>query len=141
MLTGYERYQLEWMIAHGHSLGELVDELTFLQNDLESNPDVNLSVRDVFDAWLGDRGFGSEIFACEEEWRDVEGKLSGPDQGDTSSLSLPENRSACLRESRNPHPGADARSGYSLGAEQRDASAAKEALGGQEPPRHSDPSR
>ena len=49
--------------------------------------------------------------------------------------------SACLRESRNTHPDADARSGYSLGAEQRDASAAKEALGGQEPPRHSDPSR
>ena len=29
MLTDYERYQLEWMIEHGHSLDELMDELTY----------------------------------------------------------------------------------------------------------------
>lgn len=73
-LTDYERYQLEWMIDHGHGLGELVDELTGLQNDLEEKPGVNLSVRDVFDAWEAERGFGGEVFACEAEWRDAEGR-------------------------------------------------------------------
>ena len=37
-MTDYERYQLEWMIEHGHSLGELISELTSLQNDLEATP-------------------------------------------------------------------------------------------------------
>lgn len=48
-MTDYERYQLEWMIAHGHSLGELISELTSLQNDLEATPGVNLTVNDVYD--------------------------------------------------------------------------------------------
>lgn len=37
-MTDYERYQLKWMIDHGHSLGELMSELTNLQNDLELPP-------------------------------------------------------------------------------------------------------
>lgn len=59
MLTDYERYQLEWMIEHGHSLDELMDELTYYQNDLEATRGVNLTVSDVFDAWTSDRGFVS----------------------------------------------------------------------------------
>lgn len=57
MLTDYERYQLEWMIEHGHSLDELMEELTNYQNDLESVPGVNLTVSDVFDSWTSNRGF------------------------------------------------------------------------------------
>ena len=59
MLTDYERYQLEWMIEHGHSLDELMVELTYYQNDLEATRGVNLTVSDVFDAWTSDRGFAS----------------------------------------------------------------------------------
>lgn len=59
MLTDYERYQLEWMIEHGHSLDELMDELTYYQNDLEATRGVNLTVSDVFVAWTSDRGFVS----------------------------------------------------------------------------------
>ena len=58
-LTDYERYQLEWMIDHGHSLGELMENLTYYQNDLESTRDVNLTVSEIFDAWTSDRGFAS----------------------------------------------------------------------------------
>lgn len=57
MLTDYERYQLEWMIEHGHSLDELMAELTYYQNDLEATRGVNLTVSEVFDAWTSDRGF------------------------------------------------------------------------------------
>lgn len=59
MLTDYERHQLEWMIEHGHSLDELMAELTYYQNDLEATRGVNLTVSDVFDAWTSDRGFAS----------------------------------------------------------------------------------
>lgn len=59
MLTDYERYQLEWMIEHRHSLDELMVELTYYQNDLEATKGVNLTVSDVFDAWTSDRGFAS----------------------------------------------------------------------------------
>lgn len=59
MLTDYERYQLEWMIEHGHSLGELMENLTYYQNELESTRDVNLTVSEIFDAWTSDRGFAS----------------------------------------------------------------------------------
>ena len=59
MLTDYERYQLEWMIEHGHSLDELMAELTYYQNDLEATRGVNLTVSEVFDAWTSDRGFVS----------------------------------------------------------------------------------
>lgn len=59
MLTDYERYQLEWMIDHGHSLDELMENLTYYQNELESTRGVNLTVSDVFDAWTSDRGFVS----------------------------------------------------------------------------------
>ena len=71
-MTDYERYQLEWMIEHGHSLAELISELTLVQNDLEATPGVNLSVRDVFDAWEQDQGFGGEVFACEEAYHEAE---------------------------------------------------------------------
>ena len=57
-MTDYERYQLEWMIDHGHSLGELMTELTNLQNELEMTPGVNLTVADVFVTWDEDHGFG-----------------------------------------------------------------------------------
>lgn len=59
MLTDYERHQLEWMIEHGHSLDELMAELTYYQNDLEATRGVNLTVSEMFDAWTSDRGFAS----------------------------------------------------------------------------------
>lgn len=33
MLTDYERYQLEWMIEHGHSLKEFVQGLDLVDRD------------------------------------------------------------------------------------------------------------
>lgn len=74
MLTDYERYQLEWMIEHGHSLWELVEELTLYQNELELTPGVNLTAFEVFNEWVDDHGFSGELFASEEEWRESEGR-------------------------------------------------------------------
>lgn len=68
-LTAYERYQLEWMIEHGHSLGELMSRMSILQWDYEVAPDYNKTVGELFDIWRRDSGFGGEIFASEAEWR------------------------------------------------------------------------
>lgn len=74
-MSEYEKYQLEWMLAHGHSLRELIDELTELQyDDPEDSDQISTPVADLFARWEQDRGFGSEIWACEAEWEAAEGK-------------------------------------------------------------------
>lgn len=75
-LDEYATYQLRWMMGHVHSIDELVDELTATQNELELTPGVNLSVREAFDEWQRDSGFGGELWACREEHED---DLRAPD--------------------------------------------------------------
>lgn len=86
MLNEYERYQLQWMIDNGHSLDELMAELSLYQNELLLKADENLSVQEVFNEWVNDRGFGAkwvdydhclgggELFASKQEWRESEGR-------------------------------------------------------------------
>lgn len=69
-LDEYATYQLRWMMEHGHSIAELIDELTATQNALELTPGINLSVREAFDEWQRDSGFGGELWACREEQED-----------------------------------------------------------------------
>lgn len=104
MLTDYERYQLEWMIGHGHSLRELMNELTSLQNILEDTPGVNLTVGDVFDEWELNHGFGSELYACEEEWRETEGSLSAPGYAITKDMVRSGIEHGVIRFEANPNP-------------------------------------
>lgn len=68
-MTDYEKYQLHWMIVHGHSLNELMQEMERLQTEI-CEP---VSISELFRQWESDSGFGSEIWACEEEWMDEEG--------------------------------------------------------------------
>ena len=72
-MTKYQEYQLQWMIDHGHSLQDLIAELTQLQYaDPEDSDRISMSVAELFDEWESDCGFGSEIWACEAEWRGYE---------------------------------------------------------------------
>lgn len=74
-MSEYEKYQLQWMLAHGHSLRELISELTKLQcGDPEDSDQISTPVADLFAQWEQDCGFGSEIWACEAEWEDAESK-------------------------------------------------------------------
>lgn len=74
-LTPYERYQLQWMQEHGHSIEELMDELTELQySDPEDSDQITNPVFETFKQWEQDCGFGSEIWACYEEWSTTEGE-------------------------------------------------------------------
>jgi hypothetical protein len=72
-MTNYEKYQLQWLIDHNHSLTELIQELEDYINQefwLSSDPKINLSK--AFKDWELDTGFNSEIYVCEEEYYDTE---------------------------------------------------------------------
>ena len=63
MLTDYERYQLEWMIEHGHSLKEFVQGLDRV--DLDGID----SLEEAYAIWENDYGFGGEVFSNERDSR------------------------------------------------------------------------
>ncbi len=67
----YEKYKLDWMLRHGYTLEDLVSELSDCME--EANEDLVV----VFDVWQSDYGFGSEIWACFDEFIDNEYQDSG----------------------------------------------------------------
>lgn len=67
-MSGYERFKLQWMISHGHSLSDLMRRLQTLQYD-----DPEVPVVKLFSEWEADVGFGGEIWPCEAEWEECEG--------------------------------------------------------------------
>lgn len=64
MLTDYERYQLEWMIEHGHSLKEFVQGLDLVDRDGID------SLEEAYAIWENDYGFGGEVFSNEREFKE-----------------------------------------------------------------------
>lgn len=75
-MTAYEQYQLQWMIDHGHSLKNLMDELTEYQQEAIDCPAAPIS--DIFADWVKDSGFRGDLWACEQEWRDCENRYNTP---------------------------------------------------------------
>lgn len=69
-MTGYEKYQLQWMIDHGYSIRDLIHELSKYQQWIDCGESQPLD--EIFDEWEYNAGFGSEIWACENEWLDCE---------------------------------------------------------------------
>ena len=65
--AAYERFKLEWMLDHGYTLSNLIDEL---EKQREETPDLNLKA--LFHDWEFGFGFGSEIWPCFEEYLDSE---------------------------------------------------------------------
>ena len=64
MFTDYERYQLEWMIEHGHSLKEFVQGLDLVDRDGID------SLEEAYAIWENDYGFGGEVFSNEREFKE-----------------------------------------------------------------------
>lgn len=72
-MTEYQKYQLQWMIDHGYSLDDLIQELTNMQyDDPEDSDRISTPISELYDEWVIDVGFGSEIWACEGEWEQCE---------------------------------------------------------------------
>ena len=69
-MTNYEKYQLQWLIDHNHSLTELIQELEDYIN--QDSPDIKINLSKAFEEWEFNIGFNSEIYACEEEFNDAE---------------------------------------------------------------------
>ena len=57
-LKRYEIFKLQWMIDHGHTLKELIHELTEYMEDC----DLEMSLEDVFNEWESGRGFARANF-------------------------------------------------------------------------------
>ena len=64
MFTDYERYQLEWMIEHGHSLKEFMQGLDLVDRDGID------SLEEAYAIWENDYGFGGEVFSNEREFKE-----------------------------------------------------------------------
>lgn len=78
-MNEYEKYQLLWMIDHGHSLSDLIEELQELSKII-----CEPSITQIYEQWKMEQGFGGEIWACEREWEEFEGLEC--DQRTTRSL-------------------------------------------------------
>ena len=65
----YERFKLRWMLDHGFTLKDLIQELDKLRE--ESDPDESLE--SIFADWEFNCGFGSEIWPCFQEYLECEG--------------------------------------------------------------------
>lgn len=70
-MTDYQKFQLQWMIDHNHSIDELIDELTRCQMDWAENGE---SVQEIYDSWELNIGFNGELWPCFKEYMDCEGE-------------------------------------------------------------------
>lgn len=74
-ISGYHKYQLQWMIDHDCSLQDLISELTGLQyGDPEDSNRISTPVSELFDDWEHNRGFDGMLWAHVAEWEESEGR-------------------------------------------------------------------
>ena len=64
----YTKYQLQWMINHGHTLYELAAWLTDIINE---NPEIE-DVTDALTRFEEEEGFDGELWASFEEFKNNE---------------------------------------------------------------------
>ena len=77
-MTPYQKYQLQWMIDHNHSLDDLMYSMTEYQVD-----GCEGTVAEIFDEWeFNSNGFGGEIWACLGEWKECEAQADPPELSD-----------------------------------------------------------
>jgi hypothetical protein len=58
----YEKYKLNWMLRHGYTLTQLIEELADCMEEVHE--DLNV----VSYVWEYDYGFGGEIWVCFDEF-------------------------------------------------------------------------
>lgn len=66
----YEEYKLQWLIDHGYTLNDIINQLQELYDNpyFDEDNDSNL-ISNLFDMWEDEFGFpGAEIWACYDEW-------------------------------------------------------------------------
>lgn len=68
----YEAHRLQWMISHGFTLTDLVNELQkMIDEDFDGN-NVPTALKNLFEDWEYGHGFGGEIWPCYDEFIDCD---------------------------------------------------------------------
>lgn len=69
----YQRYQLQWMLDHEYSIDNLIRGLAQMQaEEMRYGDNKPIPIDTLYYRWVKDVGFGSEIWACREEWETTE---------------------------------------------------------------------
>lgn len=71
----YEEYQLQWMIAHHHSIDEMVQLIGKIAwEELSTNSAFSYDklVDEAYQIFREERGFNGEIWVCKNEFNDME---------------------------------------------------------------------
>jgi hypothetical protein len=69
-LSNYEKYQLDWLKQHGHSIHDLIKNVSEYAKSTDYH---NEDFYEIFLAWEEEIGFpGREIYACENEYKESE---------------------------------------------------------------------
>lgn len=68
LLKKYEEFKLQWMIDHGYTLQNLIDQLACFEP-----LDAERPLEFIYADWEQDVGFGGAIWPCYEEWLENEG--------------------------------------------------------------------
>lgn len=69
-LSNYEEYQLNWLKQHGHSIHDLIKNISDYAKSIENQGE---DFYDIFLEWEEEIGFpGREIYACEQEYEESE---------------------------------------------------------------------
>lgn len=63
----YDAYQLDWMLAHGYSLSDLIKAVDASEAFRDSNTS-NRNLLDIYEDWAFEKGFGTEIWATYDEF-------------------------------------------------------------------------
>lgn len=64
----YERYKLYWMLDHGYTLKDLIDQLQLMIDEDFDDSHVPTSLSSLFEDWEFGVGFGGEIWPCFDEY-------------------------------------------------------------------------
>ena len=71
----YEEYKLQWMLDHGFTLKDLLNDLVEIADAYEYG-NIQHDLHECFESWENENGFpGHSIWASYEEWLDNEIKL------------------------------------------------------------------
>lgn len=73
MVSLYEKYKTEWMLEHGITMSEFIRVLDNYRTEREQDGAKFNSIENVLDCFEADsNGFDGEIWACYDEWQDIE---------------------------------------------------------------------
>lgn len=64
----YQKYILQWMIDHNHTIDEMIDILA----EMNTESDEPTCVSELFETFVNEQGFDLEIWACFDEFLENE---------------------------------------------------------------------